>query len=727
MSIELFKAFVTGMTDYINRHNANYTLIEANLDYLLSMIGGQAGSGGLGISSTLAEIFDRQGLIGIGSYDFDEGPPALAGPNYNLVLAPGAYWSGASGIFRSKVNTSTISMLGQPTGTYYVYLDGAGNPVVSNTAADDTIWQFAWSTVTHVVSSKVRYAGVSVLFDGDDYADQLTSTARGKNFTKVADRLEEIEQLLSSTSGFYAEDPDNHAGLDFYYLAGKVRNDSVIYETDAGHVTLADNDTCYIEVDPADGTVSTNVIGYTSGQIALYKVVTVAGEIDDVTDERTWAIAGTGGGGGGHTQNTDAGTSLPTFTLNLGTGGAPVDDCKLEVERGDAENVSLRWSEAEAKWQYTNDGVNYYNIGDVSIALGSQELTKFVSIDEPPEVWTELGRGASLFWEDLDLSTYITAMQGCSGVVLRVFFWDSAPGPGVNVMFRKKNAPAAPALANSAWKDEYDPSMIIVGVDEFLTGQFFVNASGADTSNMRVFLLGYFEKVVGVGTQDRTFVPTAITVSPSTHTTSNKTGFMNRGLVNYLKVSETGGLVVGTYAIEVFSKDSFNVSVSPSKSPSISPSASISPSKSPSTSPSVSPSTSPSVSVSPSVSPSKSPSISPSSSESISPSVSPSVSKSPSISPSASPSISPSISPSVSPSASKSPSISPSVSPSAAVVDEYLLYRATAIDPATDYKDWLPWFYRDEDDTSELHVKITNNDAANSGIYEITIKAEQFA
>ena len=616
MSVSLFKAFVTGMTDYIAKHNANYALIETNLDYLLSMIGGQPGSGGVGASAALTQIFDRQGLIGVGSYDFAEG--ALSAPNYNLSVGPGAYWSGGTGLFRSITTTSTISMLGQPTGTYYIYLDGAGNPVVSASSAEpDTIWQFAWSTVTHLVSSKARYAGVSILFDGDDYADQLTSAARSKNFTKVADRLEEIEQLISSTSGFYAEATDLHDGLKFYYAGGKVRNDSVIFDTPAGHVTLANNDTCYVEVNPADGVVSTNVVGFTSGQIALYKVVTVSGEIDDVTDDRTWALAGTGGGGGGHTQNTDAGTSLPTFILNRGTAGAPVDDCKLEVERGDAANSSLRWSEAEAKWQYSNDGVNFYNIGDVSIALGAQELTKFVSIDDPPEVWTEIGRGASLDWEDLDLSAYITAMQGCSGVVLRVFFWDDAPDPAVNVQFRKKDAPALPTYAYSAWNGEIEPSMIIVGVDEFLTGQFFVNASGTNTANLRVFLLGYFEKVVGVGTQDRNYTPLPITVAASSNAAVNQTSFMNRGLVHYLKVAETGGALTGTYDIEIYAKDTF--------------------------------------------------------------------------------------------------------------LAADLVYKATSIDPAVDYEDWMPFWVHDDDKTQELHLKLINNDASHQGVFSVTLRVEQFA
>jgi hypothetical protein len=554
MSVTLFKAFVQGMTDYITKHNANYALIETNLNYLLGMVTGQSG-GDISVPVGLKEIFDRQGLIGIGSYDFSEG--TLTGPSYNLAVSAGAYWSGATGNFRSKATATSISMSGQDTGTYYVYLDSSGNPAVSASPQTDTIRQFDWDNDVHIVSAKALYTGVSILFDGDDYADQLTSVARAKSFNKVADRLEEIEQLLSAMSGFYAEDPDNHDGLDFYYMAGKVRNDSVIYDTVAGHVTLADDDTNYVEVDPADGTISANVIGFTSGLIALFQVVTASGAISTVTDVRTWALAGTGGGGGGHTQNTDIGTTSSTFTLNNDAAGVPTTDCQLEVERGDEDNVAIRWNEATDKWQYTNDGANWYDIGSAAIDLGAQELTKYVPIDDPQEVWTEIGRGVSIDWEDLDLSSFISAMQGCSAVVLRVFFWDSAPGPGVNVQFRKKNAPALPTLAYSAWQDEHDPRTIILGVDVDLVAQFFVNASGADTANLRVFLLGYFEKVIGVGTQDRTFTPAAIEVAAWGYEEINQADFMNRGLVHYLKVVETGGLVTGTYDIEVFAKNTF--------------------------------------------------------------------------------------------------------------------------------------------------------------------------
>ena len=78
-------------------------------------------------------------------------------------------------------------------GTYYINLDAAGNPLASTTPDASTTRQFSWDG-SHA-NAKALYAGVSVLFDGDDYADCLTSAFRGKTFNRLADRLEEIEQL----------------------------------------------------------------------------------------------------------------------------------------------------------------------------------------------------------------------------------------------------------------------------------------------------------------------------------------------------------------------------------------------------------------------------------------------------------------------------------------------------------------------------------------------------
>lgn len=191
--VSLFKSFAAGMVDYIARHNGNYALIETTLNQILGQLTGQAG--GLAVPYGLQEIFDRRGLIGVGSYDFDTG--GLSGPDYHLTVQAGAYYN--AGTFYHKASTSSLSLAGMATGTYYLNLDAAGNPLVASSPDATTTRQFSWDSGSHTISAKAVYAGVNILFDGDEYADLLTSAARNKSFTKVADRLEEIEVLLSKT------------------------------------------------------------------------------------------------------------------------------------------------------------------------------------------------------------------------------------------------------------------------------------------------------------------------------------------------------------------------------------------------------------------------------------------------------------------------------------------------------------------------------------------------
>jgi trimeric autotransporter adhesin len=60
--------------------------------------------------------------------------------------------------------------------------------------------------------------------------------------------------------------------------------------------------------------------------------------------------------------------------LNSSVTGAPSTDAGIEVERGDSDNVELRWNETADKWQFSNDGTTYLNIAsntDVSTAYSN--------------------------------------------------------------------------------------------------------------------------------------------------------------------------------------------------------------------------------------------------------------------------------------------------------------------------------------------------------------------
>lgn len=60
--------------------------------------------------------------------------------------------------------------------------------------------------------------------------------------------------------------------------------------------------------------------------------------------------------------------------LNSSVTGSPSADAGIEVERGDSNNVELRWNETADKWQFSNDGTTYVNIAsntDVSTAYSN--------------------------------------------------------------------------------------------------------------------------------------------------------------------------------------------------------------------------------------------------------------------------------------------------------------------------------------------------------------------
>jgi len=188
MTVTLWKEWTAGETDYIQRLIDNATDVESALNDLYNRVAALSG-GTTSMPLVLQELFDRTGLIGVGSYAFSEG--VLTGPDYNLAVAKGAFWDGST-LYR-KASATTIAMSSWPTGTYYLNLDGAGYPSVADTADDTTVWQFDWNASTHTISAKALYTGINILFDGDDYADCLTSAVKSKIYTKLADRLEDIE------------------------------------------------------------------------------------------------------------------------------------------------------------------------------------------------------------------------------------------------------------------------------------------------------------------------------------------------------------------------------------------------------------------------------------------------------------------------------------------------------------------------------------------------------
>jgi len=69
-----------------------------------------------------------------------------------------------------------------------------------------------------------------------------------------------------------------------------------------------------------------------------------------------------------------SGTLSANFKLNQNHTGTPSSDAAIEVERGSANNVYIRWNEASDVWEYTNDGIVWIKLTDYYLNDGSSDL-----------------------------------------------------------------------------------------------------------------------------------------------------------------------------------------------------------------------------------------------------------------------------------------------------------------------------------------------------------------
>lgn len=552
MAIELNKTFA-GVSDYVSRHVDNYTILENAVNSLEASVG--AATGALAVPQGLQEIFDRDGVIGIDSYQLT---PQTVVAN-NLTIPAGAAWMGGS--FRKKADSTLLSTSGLTTGTRYLNVGSSGIPTLAASQSSDSIYSFSWDSGTGVISDVTLL--VEILFSGSDYHDMLGTEQR------VADRLDLIESQITALGGMYAQNLSTTSGLDFGYFGGLTRDDHVVSTTPDDTITLADDETNYIELNAGDGAVSSNTSGFTAGRIPLFIVTTVSGSIDTVTDQRTWAFAG---GAGGHAQNTDVGTDSTTFTLNRLHTGAPTDNVAILVERGTSPTVGIRWNEDVKEWQQTNDGSIWTPLGAPDI--GQQELSKFVSLENPPAVVDESGLSTSADYIPVNLTgtaPFSSIPVGVQGMVLRVQVTDSAPDNDTNALFRKIGNPAhSPTealrvFARETGTDAANEGHVIVvqgegldmNGDRQLGFEYFVNASGAGTANLKVFVLGYWERVTGAGTYELNFAADGISVPANSTQDSNLPGFLNRGMTYRIDIEEVTGNPTGLYDVKIYTKDTF--------------------------------------------------------------------------------------------------------------------------------------------------------------------------
>ena len=161
------------------------------------------------------------------------------------------------------------------------------------------------------------------------------------------------------------------AGNGIIATANEVRVDMSVFDTDdlsEGTVNL------YFTALRARQTLSaaTGVIyNSTTGTIAIGQ---------DVAASATPTFAGlttTGNTilGGATTQinSTNLRVAGTSILMNSDETAAPVDNVNFTVERGTANNVAIRWNEANDQWEFSNNGITYTPLGSASVFTGDTD------------------------------------------------------------------------------------------------------------------------------------------------------------------------------------------------------------------------------------------------------------------------------------------------------------------------------------------------------------------
>ena len=163
----------------------------------------------------------------------------------------------------------------------YIYKNGSLHKILSdsNTGSADDI-TISGSAIVYLNGSSDY---VELYTESDDEDDTLASS----NQTYGWGMLIIAGSVLSDQLN---EDSSTTTGLTWGFLGGELRVDSTITSVADGTVSLTDDSTNYVELDPSAGTMSANTTGFTDGQIPVREVVTSSGSQTSSTDRRSWIV-----------------------------------------------------------------------------------------------------------------------------------------------------------------------------------------------------------------------------------------------------------------------------------------------------------------------------------------------------------------------------------------------------------------------------------------------------
>lgn len=536
----------SGQTAYVTVFNNNWTTIETSINAILQNLGG-GGGGGTG-TANMQEIWNSTGLVGISSFLY------TSASNTHLSFTSGVVWNLPAQTIGRSTSASQVNFTGLASNTYYINVDAAGGITASTVSGVTAIYKFVFNSPGFGSGERL----ISILLHGEDYQKSLSGALFG-SVTRIADRLSQLEGALT-LDAFYAQ--SGTSGSQWSYKRGQVRNNNVIYSAVASFVSLLATSSLYVEVNPADGTVSVASGGFTSGLIPIRYLQTSGSVFISNDDRRTWATLAFSAIS--TTAPSVSGTNESFWMLNLDHTSTPLSNAGVVVERGASTDVDIRWNETLDQWEFTNDGTSYVALGGLQgLNIGAQKQTRFTMVISAPTVLNNVGRSATSLGEVSILSLSAHVSTTTTAAILRGYVFGtktSITDPDVSaangIAFYRDSATitvadvTAKVLAGST--GEFHIGMVTVPISNQKC-EYIVSVTSV--AHVKFNLVGFYDLITSPGTQRVSGTQTGLGVASNTgsYTTlaSPFAAAMIRGLVYYLETSGNMG-TASLYDIEFY-------------------------------------------------------------------------------------------------------------------------------------------------------------------------------
>ena len=249
-------------------------------------------------------------------------------------------------------------------------------------------------------------AGTNISLVYDDVANTLTISANGLTGNTTDD-------LVEGTTNLYFTNARARAAISVTDAGG---DGSLAYNSTTGVITYTGPSATEVRAHFSAGTGVT----LTNGQISIGQNVATTSNVTfrDMTLSGNLTVSGTT-----TTINTvelKVADNIITLNSDLAPTSNPTENAGIEVNRGTQSTVGIRWNETTDKWQFTNNGTTYQDIGSLAssttddLAEGSTNLY-FTNERAQDAVAAALTNGTNISVQYNDAANTITVSVDSTG------------------------------------------------------------------------------------------------------------------------------------------------------------------------------------------------------------------------------------------------------------------------------------------------------------------------